>query len=117
MNLDTFLTHYIACALWSSTDDAGDPLDAAYSVSDFAPEALATMREDCADFIRANAASLDACGLSVEQCGHDFWLTRNHHGAGFWDRGIGVVGDALTQAAQAYGSCDVYVGDNGKLYV
>ena len=30
-----------------------------------------------------------ACYLSdnqIEQAGHDFWLTRNGHGAGFWDR-------------------------------
>ena len=22
----------------------------------------------------------------IEQCGHDFWLTRQGHGTGFWDR-------------------------------
>ena len=25
--------------------------------------------------------------LDLGQCGHDFYLTRNDHGSGFWDRG------------------------------
>lgn len=39
--------------------------------------------------------------------GHDFALTRNSHGAGFWDRGYGEIGDRLTEAAQAYGEHSV----------
>lgn len=31
--------------------------------------------------------------------GHDYVLTAGHHGAGFWDRGYGVAGDRLTEAA------------------
>lgn len=46
-----------------------------------------------------------------EQHGHDFALTRNHHGAGFWDRGYGDVGDRLTEAAQAYGEHSVLTDD------
>jgi hypothetical protein len=49
--------------------------------------------------------------------GHDFWLTRNHHGAGFWDRDLGEVGEQLTEAAQTYKEVDLYVGDDGKIYV
>jgi hypothetical protein len=35
--------------------------------------------------------------------GTDFVLTRNHHGAGFWDRGLGDLGDRLTEWAQTFG--------------
>ncbi len=39
--------------------------------------------------------------------GHDFWLTRSGHGAGFWDRGLtGGLGERLTEASKAYGSPD-----------
>jgi hypothetical protein len=31
----------------------------------------------------------------MEQAGIDFWLTRNRHGAGYWDRGLGITGDKL----------------------
>lgn len=41
-----------------------------------------------------------------EYAGHDFWLTRVGHGAGFWDRGMGELGDRLTDACKPYGSAD-----------
>lgn len=116
--LDTFTRAYIECALWSSMDNAdqgGEPLDANYSVSDIAPEALAEIVSDCAAFQRDESESLTA--LDSAQSGHDFWLTRNHHGAGFWDRGLGDLGRKLTDAAHAWGSCDIYVGDDGKLHI
>lgn len=45
----------------------------------------------------------------AELAGHDFALTRNGHGAGFWDRGLGEIGDMLTDEAMAYGSHSVYI--------
>jgi len=116
--MEDFLHAYIACALWSSTDEDGEPLDALYSADDLAPEAIESMREDCEDFQAANAVDLDATGATDAQNGHDFWLTRNGHGAGFWDRGYDDdLGERLTNAAHAYGSSDLYVGDDGVLYV
>lgn len=54
---------------------------------------------------------------SAEQAGHDLWLTRCGHGAGFWDRDK-PHGDELT-ALVGHGTIfdnrDVYVGDDGKL--
>ena len=47
---------------------------------------------------------------------HDFWLTGNRHGAGFWDRGYGADGDTLTEAAHGYGDVDLYVGDDGQIH-
>ncbi len=117
-NLETVLAAYIECALWSSTDNAdesgGAPLDDNYGPEDIAPETLAEMREDCDDFI-ASAGKLGADDWSDGQFGHDFWLTRNGHGAGFWDRGY-ADGDALTDLARPYGSVDLYVGDDGLIY-
>jgi hypothetical protein len=116
-----FSAAYAACALWSSIGDDGEPLDARHSLEDFAPEALAKMEADCATFERECNALLECAynrvGYDVEQAGHDFWLTRNHHGAGFWDRGLGVLGDRLTVRAEAFGSLDVCVGDDGHLWV
>ncbi|MBP8231756.1 MAG: hypothetical protein KAY22_05580 [Rhizorhabdus sp.] len=109
-----FLLAYIGCALWASTDDSGEPLDAAYDAADLAPKTLERMREACEGFRNANAALLADWPLT--QAGHDFWLTRNRHGAGFWDRDW-PNGDALTAAAHAYGEQDLYVGDDGRLYL
>jgi hypothetical protein len=115
MCLDDVLTAYVKCALWSSTDDDGEPLDGLYTVDDIAPEALADMRTDVADFVSSNAADLD--GIDDGQIGRDFWLTRCGHGAGFWDRGLGDVGDRLTASAKPYGESDLYIGDDGRVYV
>lgn len=113
---------YVECALWSSTDNSdesgGEPMDANYDADDIAPETLAQMQADCDDFAGNPevAALLAESGLSDEQAGHDFWLTRNGHGAGFWDRGLGDIGDKLTAITKPYGSVDLYVGDDGRIY-
>jgi hypothetical protein len=121
-----FFHAYVMCALWSSTDNAdesgGEPLDANYGSADIAEEAQAKMRADCDAFVDANARDLrryvEAMGWDGEaRAGHDFWLTRNRHGAGFWDRGLGELGNRLTDASHAFGECDLYVGDDGRLYI
>ena len=127
---DEFTWAYIECALWSSCDaNQGDePLDANYDSSDLAPETLAEMLEDCADF-QKSFGSLVPPGDDA-QAGYDFWLTRNGHGAGFWDgdwarsmppdhwaaRQYKTVGDFLTAMSKPYGEVDLYVGDDGLIY-
>lgn len=118
--LSAFTKAYIECALWSSTDEDGEPLDREYSVNDIAPETMAKMIADCADFEDACAEMLgivyELGGYDAERAGHDFWLTRNRHGAGFWDRGLSTVGKDLTDMAHPYGSFDLYIGDDGKVH-
>ena len=112
---DQFFDAYISCALWSSLDDDDKPLDDSYDESDLSDDARQNMREECDDFM--NAQMTDLYKLDPGQCGHDFWLSRNRHGTGFWDRGTGDVGDRLHAAAKVYGSSDLYVGDDEKLHV
>ena len=52
---------------------------------------------------------------SWAQFGHDLWLTRNGDGSGFWDRGLGQMGDTLSEHAQAMGEVWTYVTDEGEL--
>lgn len=117
--LNEFQQGFLESALWSSTDNAddsgGEPLDANYGVSDIAPETLASLLKDCDDFCEANAELLEQAGDDAQN-GHDFWLTRNGHGVGFRDRGYGAVGKELSAACKPYGSVDLYVGDDGKIY-
>jgi len=113
--IDAMLASYVETALWSSTDDDGEPLDANYGVDDIADKALASMRKDVKAFAKANAGDIDG---EWEQAGHDFWLTRNGHGAGFWDGDWPEPASSrLTAASKAYGESDPYVGDDGNLYV
>lgn len=128
VQLGQFIHGYLVAALWSSTDDTGAPLDDAYSVDEIHPDTVAKMKEACEDFFDANADDLTeytvrrdaearSRGYTAWDCaGHDFWLTRNGHGVGFWDRGLGELGDRLSEAAKAYRGIDLYVGDDGKVY-
>jgi hypothetical protein len=114
---DNFLQAYIVAALWSSMDEStpegGDFLDANYGIEDLAPETLETMKADCEQFQAQNALDIEGC---EEQAGHDFWLTRNHHGCGFWDGDWLEAGERLTEACREYPEVTLYVGDDGLIY-
>src|ERR1700674_4314854 len=107
--LDTFTRAYIERVLWSSTDDNDRPMNDNYSIDDFAPGTLARMIADCERFQAKHAQWLTSEYLDRyrgessidEMAGHDFWLTRNGHGAGFWD-GDWKAATELTDAAHAY---------------
>ena len=119
------LNDYITCALWSSThieddnDSCGIPFDEIDA--ELAPEARAQMNEDLTAFMAEVAVIQESQDWpefpSDEQIAHDFWLTRNRHGAGFWDRGLGDLGELLTDAAHAWGESDLYLGDDNQIYV
>lgn len=115
--------HYLICALWSSVDSGGEPMDSVFSLDDIAEETKQKAREDVQDFLsllhRENVHWHKF--WSPEQFGHDFWLTRNCHGAGFWDRGrFGSdhrkMGEELTKWAKTYGEVSLYECDDGLIY-
>lgn len=52
------------------------------------------------------------------QAGVDFWLTRNGHGTGFWDRGeYNGWQTFLTLEAESFGEAHVYLGDDGLAHI
>lgn len=116
---ESVLDAYLECALWASTDENGEDLDDKYGPEDFAPETLAEMVSDLEDFMGSNKALIaratEGHGMSPEDIARDFWLTREGHGTGFWDRGLGNLGDDLTNAAQIFGPFYLYAYE-GKLY-
>lgn len=124
-HLGAFMAGYEECALWSSIDDDDEPL-VSYEL---ASETQDKFESDCAAFYMANKdlihcddaplADRHACigDRQAARAGHDFWLTRNGHGAGFWDGDWpGDIGEKLTRAAEAFDQVDLYVGDDGKVY-
>jgi hypothetical protein len=110
---------YLKCALWASIDENDRPLDMDYLLTDFTEEAQRAAKETCKDFIdQAMQADIVIGKLypsNSSGIGHDLWLTRNHHGAGFWDRGFGAAGESLTKIAHALGSSDAMANDDGKV--
>lgn len=120
MEMDEFSRGYLAAALWTSHDDSGEYLDDNYGVGDIHPESLREAREDCAVFQRIMNLPLWQAGtvFSRDQLGHDFWLTRNGHGVGYWDRPelSRELREKLTKASRFFGMVDLYVGDDGLLH-
>lgn len=117
--IDAAFLGYVQCALWTSTDDDGDFLDAGFGVEDLTSGALSEMRADVADFLNRHASAVLAFQTVTSRCfdqiGSDFWLTRNRHGAGFWDRDAGEVGERLSDAAEAAGERWLYVSEDGMI--
>jgi|TARA_R110000851_G_scaffold270161_2_gene422825 hypothetical protein len=123
--LNKLLEGYLVAALWAEGGDG--EFDGMSIHIDIAQESIDKSKEDIKTF-------LDKVGNQVyeviwgdfltgdnaedaEQIGHDLLLTRNGHGAGFWDRDLGELGDALTQASEEMGKVHVYKGDDGKVYI
>ncbi len=126
LEFDEFTEAYIICALWASTDDQmpyGMPLDDKYDRGDIDREILQRMITDCRNFqmrwqhlLIDDNLLVDSC-TPEEQGGHDFWLTRNGHGAGFWDGDWKKeVGEFLTAYSKKVGGYALYVGDDDKIH-
>lgn len=75
---ERFLNAYLEAAAWADTpeDHTGEGLD-------FDHASKMEAEKDCKAFLDRN---WEFIGDNMEQAGHDFWLTRKGHGAGFWDR-------------------------------
>ena len=135
-NLARFIAGYCEAMIWANTTVTvdGEPDDE--QTGDLYPSAFQTPRDgwqleafdldaqesiesDCRDFLGANMRDVveyvrrlgDSYG-PWEAAGHDFALTRNGHGAGFRDRGLGEVGERLTANAKPYGESSGYLDEN-----
>ena len=118
---------YLTCALWSSNDESdesgGEPFDANYSLEDIDATAISVADGLCRAWVDM-VGLLPTEGVEIdatpEQIGHDLWLTRNGHGAGFWDRpelyGSQSLADTFSDAARLLGGLDVALGDDGAIY-
>lgn len=117
--LDTFTLAYIEAALWSSTDNSddsgGEPFDKNYSIDDIDSKSLISMKRDAEAFENSHWNDIKS---DVERAGHDFWLNRNGHGAGFWDGDWPEpAATRLDKASKAFGESDLYLGDDGQIHV
>lgn len=121
IKLDSFTRSYVETALWLVSGPDGEPTDDEYTVEDIDDATMTEMVQDCQGF--ANGLSQGLYDMITtqddgwERAGHDFFLTRNRHGAGFWDGDWPAdAGRKLTQAAHTYGTFQLVVGEDGKVY-
>ena len=104
---DVMNDHWATRQYFSSNDESddsgGEPLDANYDTSDLDEKSEASMREEAQRFYDLNETDIESWpgpGGSVRahnQAGHDFWLTRNGHGAGFSSGGAAGAQETNTR--------------------
>lgn len=123
-DLDEFTQGYIEAMFFTYCSDPDDGELEGRGYGDLSQTALVTIIADCKLFQEANADLLQraetlgeaqAC-YDMERAGNDYWYSRNGHGVGFWDRGLGEVGELLHKACQ-YREVYVYLGDDDMVHV
>jgi hypothetical protein len=84
---DPMVNAYLVCAEWCGlSEEDSEALELSVSPK-WDQEAIKHADHICFDFLgefqpKLSSLEDDSCR---EQAGYDLWLTRNRHGAGFWD--------------------------------
>ena len=89
----TFIAAYFTCLFF--TENRMDDLD-----DGFERESII----DCLAFYSRIDCYLPTDDVKIAAAGHDFWLTRNGHGAGFWDGDWPAFqGEMFTNISKSFG--------------
>jgi hypothetical protein len=116
--IDSIVAGYFEAAVWTDMNENEEPVheEAAdyftkYSHSSSVRDVYSLLANH-PDVVKS---ALDAYG--AERFGHDFWLTRNNHGVGFWDREelkANGVGEELTRISNSeFKEKSLIVSDEG----
>ena len=113
--INPFISSYVDAILWAEQPDNAN---IQWEVSMISIEAWEKIASDCTKFLTDQKFSND----QLSNAAHDFWLTRNGYGVGFWDGDWDDVygeewGDKITEYIEEnFAQLDIYLGDDGKLY-
>lgn len=122
-DLEMFVDGYIEAMLFAetATNSYGEDIDnlSEYDLSFTAKEEV---HKTCELFLGLNSEKVSLAIASSDNydytmAGRDFWLTRQGHGAGFWDRDLGLIGDDLSDAARSFGECHVFIDEKDEIGV
>jgi hypothetical protein len=120
-DMAVYLRAYVECMFFvpGSSDEDEDERIRELGTAAMSKELCEDIVADCMSFYASCQPAIHkaySVSYTIGSVGHDFWLTRNRHGAGFWDRGLGPLGKHLSDAAKTYGERSLYVGDDGLIY-
>jgi hypothetical protein len=96
MFIDKMKGAYLEAAYWTDAEQCehDDP--------DFTDLFVCHAWQSCRNFCYAlESMEIDYTQFDPDQLGHDLWLTRNGHGAGFWDRSDDVYPKVLRKVFTA----------------
>ena len=107
------LNSYLEAALWTVNDD-GDMDIKGKTIHDFDPQSKAQALKDIQDFIKiaGQQAPDELASYDDGNLGHNIWLSRNGHGAGFFDDNNDKLQDIARNMKEKY----VY-GDGKHVYI
>ena len=125
------IDQYRKTAVWSSNLDDDNPK----SPYVFTKSAMDKMKKDCEKFLTDLQKELDKYNKTnnnqvsiselldgksrkenYEMLGHNFWLSRNKHGAGFFDGDYDEdIEKSLTKLSDKAEDDELYVTDDGKI--
>ena len=111
--LRQFVDGYIKCLYWAEDLD-DEPM--------MAQSTMFCLFVECQRFLEicSNFTNNPIPEDKFEQAGHDFWLTRNGHGSGFWDKPE-IYGEknsqVLTEISKEFGQVWTYISDDGHLEI
>lgn len=113
--LDDFTRAYIEAMLWSTIDEkTGNFFENNYGASDFTFEAMTDIIEECQWFQKTYAEHIAG---QEKMAGHDFWLTREGHGSGYWDGDWeDPAGTELYEACKPFNANAMVWEENGNLH-
>jgi hypothetical protein len=99
-----------------------DHLDDHFEFDDFTSDSLRMAEADCVKFfewIKKEGLAEEVAQYADDgHVAHDFWLTRNGHGAGFWDGDYDEeLGEKLTEHCDLFVEQYVVAGEDGKLHL
>jgi hypothetical protein len=112
-NIDEILNSYLETALWAETSDENELQDK--TINDIDGNSKQKAWSDIMKFMQAaeKTAMDELRTYDNKGVGHNLWLSRNGHGAGFFDDN----NDKLQNLARSMKSVDLYLGDDGKVYI
>ena len=114
MRKSEFLTAYVEALFFTEVTPDSDEEMKEKDAEDVSFSLARQLIHDCAIFEAAHDREIDSAYASA---GHDFWLTRNGHGAGFWDGDWPKEeGERMDATSKSFGECEIYAGDDGLLY-
>lgn len=130
IEIDSFTEEALEALFWSESQEDGSNYDE-YSFTDLDIDSLKVFKERCEKFQEENK---EALSVFPERNGHNFILSCNGHGAGFFDEHLSYsylfkegrkqeyfnmeeTGRLLQEICRKEKEFNLYLGDDGKLYL
>ena len=110
LSIDLILKSYLECALWVSELDE-------YTIEDISKESIEMSKADIIHFMNLVSKDYKTVEEELFNCdeeyiGHNLFLSRNGHGAGFFDE----YRDRLQQYAKSLKPIEIWVGGDQIIY-